>query len=212
MRVLLINSKALHAKHKAAMPLGLLSIAKYLTDNGHTVKLYDRAVETVSLKKYLDSFAPDFVGISALSVKRFPDAIKISKIIKARNIPIAWGGQIPSAIPELILKSGVVDYVVVGEGELTFLALLNAIIEKTSFRDVDGLAFLENGVLVVNKEREFANLAEFPILDFSFVDPGEYFINYFNCKKMLHLYASKRLPWQVLLLLQSLLSQTSVET
>jgi len=194
MKVLLINSKALHAKHKAAMPLGLLSIAKYLTDNGHTVKLYDRAVETYGLKKYLDSFCPDFVGISVLSVKRFRDAINLSKTIKARNIPVVWGGQIPSAIPELVLKSGVVDYVVVGEGETTFLELLNAVSEKTPLRDINGLAFLEDGEPVVNKGRAFADLAELPVLDFSFVDPEKYFISYINCKKMLHLYASKGCP------------------
>lgn len=194
MKVLLINSAALHAKHKAALPLGLLSIAKYLTDNGHIVKLYDRAVETQSLNKYLSSFIPDFVGISALSVKRFPDAMNISRTIKARNIPVVWGGQIPSAIPELVLKSGVVDYVVVGEGEKTFLELLKAVAEKTPLHNIDGLAFLQGGEPVVNKGRAFHDLAELPVLDFSFVDPEKYFISYINCKRMLHLYASKGCP------------------
>jgi radical SAM superfamily enzyme YgiQ (UPF0313 family) len=117
MKVLLINSAALyHAKNKAVMPLGLLSIAKYLADNGHSVKIIDRAVKSAGLKKHLDSFKPDIVGISALSTKRFSDALNISKKIRARGIPVVWGGQIPSAIPELILKSDVVDFVIVGEG------------------------------------------------------------------------------------------------
>lgn len=191
MKVLLINAEAFHIKHKAAIPLGLLSIATYLKENGHTVKIYDRTVENGKIEKQLDSFLPDITGIAAPAFKCFSDAIKISKLIKKRNIPVVWGGPITSLTPEIVLKSGVVDYVVMGEGEITFLELINAIAGKTEMRDIDGLAYLDNSKIIINKDREFADLADLPVIDFSFVDPKKYFVENVGCKRMLHIYASK---------------------
>ncbi len=191
MKVLLINAEAFHIKHKAAIPLGLLSIATYLTKNGHTVRIFDRTVENGSVKKIADSFSPDIIGVAAPSFKCFSDAIQISKLMKKKNLPVVWGGPITSLTPEIVLKSGVVDYVVMGEGEITFLALITAIDEKTALRNIDGLAFIENGEIIINKDREFANLADLPIIDFSFVDPKKYFVSNFGCERMLHIYSSK---------------------
>jgi len=191
MNVLLINAEAFHIKHKAALPLGLLSIATYLTENGHTVKIFDRTVENGNIATLLDSFSPDITGIAAPALKCFSDAVKVSGIIKKRNIPVVWGGPITSLIPETVLKSGVVDFVVMGEGEITFLALINAVAGKTPLRAVDGLAFIENGEIIINQDREFADLADLPIIDFKFVNPSKYFVENVGCKKMLHIYASK---------------------
>jgi anaerobic magnesium-protoporphyrin IX monomethyl ester cyclase len=191
MKILLINAEAFHIKHKAAIPLGLLSIATYLTQNGHTVKIFDRTVENGKLEKLLDSFSPDITGIAAPAFKCFSDAVKVSKIIKKRDIPVVWGGAITSLTPEIVLKSGVVDYVVMGEGEITFLELITAFTAKTSLREVDGVAFLENNEIVINKDRDFADLADLPVIDFSFVDPKKYFVENVGCKRMLHIYASK---------------------
>ena len=53
MRILLINTVPDYVKEKATLPLGLLSIATYLTKFGHTVKIYDRAVDRGSVKKHI---------------------------------------------------------------------------------------------------------------------------------------------------------------
>jgi len=180
---------------KTAIPLGLLSIATYLTNNGHTVKIYDRSVDASGIKKTLNSFMPDIVGISAIGFRSFPDAIKLSKIIKNSGLNVVWGGHIPSLIPEIVLNSGAVDYVVMGEGEITWLALLNAITGETQLSEIDGLAFVENGAFVVNKKRDFTDLSQLPIIDFSFVDPKKYFSSNVSCKKMLHIYSSKGCPY-----------------
>lgn len=189
MKVLLINSGSHYVKQKAAIPLGLLSIATYLSDRGHVVRVCDRAIDNCKTKEVLDRFAPDIVGISAPA--SFDDAMHVSKKAKKRNIPVVWGGQVTSLMPETILKSGFVDYIVIGEGEITMLELINALINKTSLYKVDGLAFVENNKVVINKDREFADLKDLPIIDFSFVDPSKYFITNMNYKKMLFIYASK---------------------
>ena len=191
MKVLLINAEAFHIKHKAAIPLGLLSLATYLEKNGHVAKIYDRTVDSMGITKVLNAFIPDIVGISAPSFKCFSDAVKLSKAVRRRKIPVVWGGAITSLIPEIVLKTGVVDYIVIGEGEITLLELVNAITGKTSPADIDGLAYIESGKTVINPVREFADLADLPIIDFKFVDPKKYFVENVGCKKMLHVYASK---------------------
>lgn len=195
MKVLLINARSSFVMLKTAIPLGLLSIATYLKNNGHTVKIYDRSVDKCSLIKSLNLFSPDIVGISAIGFRSFPDAIKLSKTIKNKKLTVVWGGHIPSLIPEIVLKSGVVDYVVMGEGEITWLALLDAITGKMQLSEIDGLAFVKKGDPVVNKKRDFADLSQLPIIDFSFVNPKKYFSSNVSCKKMLHIYSSKGCPF-----------------
>ena len=191
MKVLLINAGTKYVKQKAPIPLGLLSIATFLKKNGHTALIYDRSVEGGNIRKYLDCFSPDMVGISVPGGMSFDDALKLSKTAKQNNIPVVWGGPMSSLIPELVLKSGVVNYVVMGDGEITLLALINAIIGKTPLKEVDGLAFVENGEPTINKERELADLSQLPAIDFSFVNPTRYFFKNRSCQRMLHVYASK---------------------
>ncbi len=190
MKILLITSKAMHAKHLPALPLGLLSIATYLSQNGHIVQIYDREVERGRIKS-IEKFSPDIVGISGHSYQNCPDAFKLAKHYKKRGVPVVVGGQMPTVSPENVLKNGVVDYVIFGEGEESFLALLDAIAQGLPLRDIDGLAFIENGEIIVNKSRELADLSNLPIIDFKFIAPEKYFGPYIGCEKMLFVYASK---------------------
>lgn len=191
MKILLVNAEPYHIKHKSAIPLGLLSIATFLKKHEHDVKIYDRTVDKTALIEHLELFKPEIVGISAPSFKAFDDAVKVSKTIKKRNLPVIWGGAITSLVPEIVLKTGLVDFVVMGEGEITFLELVEKISGGEGFEDVDGIAYLRDGEYVKNMDREFADLADLPIIDFSFVNPEDYFVENFGCKKMLHIYASK---------------------
>ena len=194
MRVLLLRPIPEYIKEKFILPLGLLSIATYLSNNGHTVKIFDRTVESGSMKKVLDAFDPDIVGISAISSKSFLNAVRKARLAKKRKIPVVLGGPTPSLIPEVILDSGAVDYVVIGEGEITFLELVNALRDKKPVRDIKGLAYMENGKAVFTPEREPADLADLPVIDFRFVDPNKYIVTNVNDKRILHTYASKGCP------------------
>lgn len=195
MKILFINAATYYAKHTSVLPLGILSIATYLQNNGHEVKICDREVDGTGKLK-IGSFVPDIVAIGSPSYEGFPDAVKMSKKFKKNNIPVIWGGQAPSLTPDLVLDSGVVDYVVMGEGEYTFLALINAISNKTPFDTIAGLAFKDENEIVINPDRSFADLADFPIIDYSLVRPEKYFVPYIGCEKMLHIYASKGCPHQ----------------
>lgn len=191
MKVLLINSEPYHVEQKIAVPLGLLSIAAHLTKHGHSVRVYDRVVERGSLKEHYDAFRPDIAGVSALGTQSFPDAIKVSKWLKKRGVPVIWGGHVPSALPDIVLKTGAVDFVAVGEGEITMLELIEALERKEPLDGVDGLAYIKNGELQINKRRAVADLADLPVIDWSFVNPEKYFGKNVGCERAINVYSSK---------------------
>jgi len=195
MKVLLVNPATGFFTRDPSDPLGLLSIATYLKENGHTVLLNDRAVKRDNIEKYIKSFKPDAVGISVISGRATKDAVEISRIIKSHNIPLIWGGHMASEVPEQVLDTKLVDFAVIGEGEITFLELLDAIQNNKPHNNIDGIAYLENGKMVVTKCREFVDLSTLPIIDWTFVDPNKYFQPFPHCKKMLYLYAAKGCPF-----------------
>lgn len=169
MKVLLINAGSYYVMQKTVIPLGLLSIATVLKEHGHEVQIYDRTVERGSIKKRLNEFSPDVVGISSLTFGSFRDAIKISKAVKQRNLPVVWGGQIPSLVPEIVLQEESVDCVAIGDGEFVMLELVDAYEHKKPIAAIDGLAYKKNGEVFFTRPREFADLADFPIIDWDFV-------------------------------------------
>lgn len=196
MKVMLVNPKPKHYFKSSTCPLGLLSIATYLNERNYTAKIIDSVVENINYKKKIIEFEPDIVGISVISYKSIADAIKASEAAHAQNIPVVWGGPLASIIPETVLKHGCVDYVIIGEGEITWEMFLEALKGKTALSDIDGLSYIKDGEILINKDRAFADLAGFPILDWGLVNPQDYFQSLFSAKKMLYLYSAKGCPGQ----------------
>jgi len=196
MNVLLINAATENVTQKPVIPLGLLSIATCLAGHGHNVRVYDRTVERGGRAKYFKSFKPDVVGVSAITFGSFPDAMKITARARKAGIPVVWGGQLPSLVPDIVLKDSGADFVVIGDGEFALLELLEALAAGSGVEDIPGLAWLSGGEVVFSRAREQADLADFPVIDFSYVDPRKYFVRNVSCKKTLHIYSSKGCPGQ----------------
>jgi len=196
LNVLLICPKPKISTRTDSAPLGILSIATYLKEKGHNVRFIDREVYPYNVDKIIREFQPALVGIAVMSTKAIPDALAISEKARYLKIPVVWGGTFTSLIAELVLKSGKVDFVAIGEGEVTMLELIGSLSGAMPLDKVDGLAFIKDGKIIYNNPREFADLADFPIIDWSLVDPEKYFRAYFGCKKMIYLYGSKGCPGQ----------------
>jgi len=194
LKVLLINPAPNIIARAPSCPLGLLALASYLQVFGYCVKIVDQSVQAENIRKHIKDFDPDVVGVAIVSAQAFRSALAASKTAKAFGKPVVWGGQIISALPELGFKEDCVDYIVIGEGEITLHELLKAIESHGSLEQIDGLAFLQDGRVRINKPREFADLSTFPAIDWSFIDVKKYYQHFFGCKKMLYVYASKGCP------------------
>lgn len=99
-------------------------------------------------------FKPDVVGITAMTPK-YPMVEKIAEITKLIDpeTKIVIGGHHPSIVGEQVFQNGNIDIVVVGEGELTFLELIQAL--ALNNQDLGGI----NGILFKNERGEIIRTA-----------------------------------------------------
>lgn len=175
-------------------PLGVLSIATYLKKNGYEVIVYDRNVNREKLSRLLKSYDPDIVGVSVVSSRGLKDAVKVSETVKKSGKLVVWGGQMPTMQTALCFDCGCIDYIIMGEGELTFLELAQKIQNGQSPDGIDGLAYKRNGEIVYTKCRDFADLKELPLIDWNLADPRVYYQKYIY-DNLLYLFSSKGCPF-----------------
>ena len=103
---------------------------------------------------------PEVVGITNIALMFYYDTLNAAKLIKmvSPQTKVVVGGPDPSLIPEEFLRAahGDIDFVVVGEGEVTAYELLKAIERKESdFSKIKGLAYLVGDRYVYTGDREF---------------------------------------------------------
>lgn len=169
-------------------PHGLLCIAAYLEKAGHQVSVIDCVVEGIgleALKERLITYAPDVVGISILSMNRFM-GFRSASIVKkiSSGILTVIGGVHATWFDEAILMHYPdVDIVVRGEGEETFLK----IIEASDLSTVEGITFRQQGQVTRNSDRvPIQDIDMIPFPAFHLVPMERYFSNARRYEKFLH--------------------------
>ncbi len=138
--------------------LGIGYIAAVLEKAGHIVDVIEAYIEKLPITKVFEriqKFNPQLIGITSnvyTAKYGFFTAYQIKK--RRQSIPIILGGPYPSAVPDLILQKGIVDFVVIGEGEQTILDLVREIEGNSgNFENVAGIAFLKEGKIIRTKPR-----------------------------------------------------------
>jgi len=118
----------------------------------------------------------DVYGISSGFTPYHGEALKVADMVKrwdARKIVIMGGAHV-SADPEGVLKSPLVDYVVLGEGERLLPLLLKAL-EKNGKAAIDGIGCRKNGEIAVPPAGSFIdNLDAVPYPARDLLDPDSY--------------------------------------
>ncbi len=163
MKVLLIKPHVPRIAKGEAPPLGLGYIASSLLQDGHEVKikdltLYKSSEIEQSLKKKVERFSPDIVGITCNSNERFY-AFDIATWVKAVNeeIRVVMGGSHVTILAEETLRNtSCCDIIVHGEGELTMKELCNRIENGESIRNIKGISYRnKNGHVHTTPARPF---------------------------------------------------------
>jgi radical SAM superfamily enzyme YgiQ (UPF0313 family) len=149
-------------------PLGLLYIAAHLEKYiQHKVEILDTQVEEIPynrLKDIIDKKSPDLVGITAMTFTLI-DVIKTAQIVKSidRDIKVVLGGPHVHIYPNETIDIPDVDYLVLGEGEITFTELVENITDIDKLKEIKGLVFKDNGITVNTGIKPFIdNLDELP--------------------------------------------------
>jgi len=164
MKILLINPMyvvygGIKGMGGSAPPLGLAYIAAYLGEKKRNIDISILDAEALGLKlddvrSRIAEARPQVVGITS-TTPCFYYALKIAEIAKdiSQNIKVVMGGAHPSALPRETVRDLNVDYVVKGEGEITFFELIKALDGSMKFQDVLGLFYKENGKIKENPSR-----------------------------------------------------------
>jgi len=134
-------------------PLGLLYVAAHARANTpHEIRVVDAVVEELGypeLKKRIEAEKPDLVGVTATTFT-LVDAVMTVRLVKDINpdITVVMGGPHPYIYPDETINLPGIDYLVIGEGEAVFSALLNNLGNTPALRKVRGLVFREDGEVV----------------------------------------------------------------
>jgi anaerobic magnesium-protoporphyrin IX monomethyl ester cyclase len=177
-------------------PLGLGYIASYLRRSGHTVLMYEPEAQGLTyddLKRIIKDEAPDVIGLTC-STPNFHRALELARIGKENSCAkVVLGGVHASALPEFIVETypDLIDCVVVGEGEITMLELVNAWQNKADIEKIQGIVFKKNGSVVCTEKRPFITELDsipFPARDLipqNLFKPNLHNARYRNCSSIL---------------------------
>jgi magnesium-protoporphyrin IX monomethyl ester (oxidative) cyclase len=156
-----------------SFPLGLAYLGTSAKRAGYDIAALDAAAERPAraigngllrfgldgdeLRKKIAAISPDVVGISCFFSSRFPAVLEAAKIVKDidREIITVTGGIHPSLMPEEVCSHPEIDFVVIGEGERTFVELLEAITESRELDKIDGLAYKTDGDIQLNRRKAY---------------------------------------------------------
>jgi radical SAM superfamily enzyme YgiQ (UPF0313 family) len=173
-RIILFNPiPSTISRRKGVLPLALLSIARNLDEKKYEIVIIDEAVETFPEELLKNSLC---VGISAMIGYQINSALKLAKRIRKRHpeIPLVWGGWHPSILPEETVASDFVDYVVRGQGEITFSELMDALEGNRTLDSIPGLTYKVKGEIKSNPPRRLSDPNGFAPLPYHLIDMGKY--------------------------------------
>jgi len=154
MKVLLAYPYKNDIYHKVGFvlpPMGIAYVASTLKDDGHNVSIKDFNVDC----SYIDFSKYDVVGIS-MDTSRFKSGLEIAKEAKKSGSIVIAGGPHVSFRDEEALSTGLIDFVVRGEGEHSMRDLLRAI-DGGNIDSVKGISYLKGSTIVRTENTEFFN-------------------------------------------------------
>ena len=164
--ILFYNPKATRPRNRR-FPLSILAIAA-VVEGKEEYAIVDGNLDphpTESLIAIIKERSVDLLAVTVMPGPQTVGAVASCREIRARfpELPIVWGGYFASNYTAAALNAGYVDYAVRGQGEQTFLDLLEAIRGHRDLKEILGLSYKDtDGTVRNNPERPIRSLDDFP--------------------------------------------------
>jgi radical SAM superfamily enzyme YgiQ (UPF0313 family) len=208
--------------HTPNPPLGLAYIAGTLKQNGLAYTVIDgtgEALDAISQYPQRADFMiqglsfdeitaripgqTKIIGLACMFSTLWPLTRDLAAHIRERfpEALMVLGGEHGTAVPELSLRTSPFDVMILGEGEETFLALARAVLAGEPWRELPGIAFLDegrcrnNGLSARNRDIDDIPLPDwdsFPIEDYI----SRHQINGINLGRSMPLLSTRGCPYQ----------------
>jgi len=199
MNILLINPKtpSFIDNKEYYIPSSLLYLASSLQKDGKNVDILDlntfmsNDTESILINK-ISNMEYSLIGITCLFSGHYPLVSEYSRIIKhhLKSIPIVIGGIHPTLFPyEILYNCPTIDYIILGEGELSLVELSNVIYTKytakyefhNNLSKIDGFAYRYNDKIEINTKKLFIeDLDSIPISAYNLINLKDYYHNTTN--------------------------------
>jgi len=142
-----------------AFPFGIAYLAGYLRQKGEDVRVLFRPDNPAHYRDFVRrvvALKPLLVGFGSL----YPDLYEVRELVRIlyeerRSFPVVIGGQMVSPTPEFAVEITGADYGAIGEGEIIFYELVNALRERRDPSDVKGLAIRDGKLVKLTGPGEF---------------------------------------------------------
>lgn len=162
MRVLLVDPPhEIFKFFRGRMPAPSLTALSAYLEKGFEIKVIDCTVQErpwAALEEAIREFRPVVVGITAISTSYIYDAMNaayLAKLVDPSVITVGGGVHMSLVPEESFEKCPSLDYIVMGEGEVTFMEFLKAVeAGGTDFSNIPGIAYRENGGVHIGEKRE----------------------------------------------------------
>jgi len=139
------------------LPSGLCYLHAVLREAGHDSVLANfSGWSPPAIQRHLASLQPGIVGISQWTHNRHA-SLEVARLARRSNpgsVVIMGGGHATFRHHEMLADGSPVDIVVLGEGEETLRELVERIGRGAPWRDVAGIAFRDNGRVVLTERRQ----------------------------------------------------------
>ncbi len=171
----LLDCLASRQKRTIAIPEPLGYLKSYYPANDLSpFKLFTHfrhfGLDFEQIARHVRAMQPDLIGISCNFTPYFDMAVETARLCRSilPAVPIVAGGHHATAVPKEVMKTGCFDFVILGEGEARILKLIAALRNQNlaELRSIDGLAYFDNGTIIVNPIRSYLeNIDELPLVE-----------------------------------------------
>jgi anaerobic magnesium-protoporphyrin IX monomethyl ester cyclase len=198
--ILFYNPKATRSRNRR-FPLSILAIAA-VVEGKEEYTIVDGNLDpspTETLLSIIKEHAVDLLAVTVMPGPQTVGAVASCREIRARfpRLPIVWGGYFASNYTAAALNAGYVDYAVRGQGEQTFLELLEAIRGHRDLKDIPGLSYkTPEGKACHNPERPMRSLDDYPWYPYHRLPAEKYLLPTFLGKRTAVHQASLGCPYR----------------
>lgn len=129
-------------------PESLLAVAAVPHAKGYDVKIVDQRLSKNFERELDQAMGPEtvLVGITAITGPQIKYALEVTRLVKTKyKVPVCWGGVHATLVPEQTAEHPLIDYVIVGDGDLVFCELFERLRDGKSLADLRGLVYKQSG-------------------------------------------------------------------
>jgi radical SAM superfamily enzyme YgiQ (UPF0313 family) len=165
-----------------SIPLGIAILTSYLMEKGYSVEIVDEEIAKIDIdtltNKMKTMAKPKIFGISTMTTNA-TRAYSVAKMIKTldKEAVVVVGGIHPTVMPEEVLSTGYIDFVIRGEAERSLLLLLQKLkAGNKEYDDIENLVYKDSsGNFVYNQpESNPFDVNELPMFPYHIFDKKYY--------------------------------------